>query len=71
MVNKGVQKCVDFRRNFAKFSGHLVYQDVAGSCKNSCLNNRIYGISNDLIATPPNVLKFYDPAICIYHDNDT
>ena len=70
-VNNVDQKCVDFRSNLAKFSGDSVYQDVAGSCDSSCINNRIYGISNDLIATPPNVLKFYDPAICIDNDNDT
>ena len=29
------------------------------------------GISNQLITTPPNELKFYDPAICIDNDNDT
>ena len=64
-------KCIDFQSNFAKFSGDSVYQDVTGSCNSSCLNNRIYGISNDLIATPPNVLKFYDPAICIDNDSHT
>ena len=71
MVNNCDQKCVDFTSNFAKFSGDSVYQDVAGSCNSSCINNRIYGINNDLIATPPNVLKFYDPAICIDNNNDT
>ena len=71
MVNNCDQKCVDFRSNLAKFSSNSVYQDVDGSCNSSCINNRIYGISNDLIATPPNVLKFYDPAICIDNDNDT
>ena len=30
--------------------------------------NKTIGISNELIATPPNELKIYDPAICI--DND-
>ena len=71
MANHGDQNCVDFSSNLAKFSGDSVYQDVAGSCNSSCMNNRIYGISNDLIATPPNALKFYDPAICIDDDNDT
>ena len=70
-VNNGDQKCVDFRNNFAKFSGDSVYQDIAGSCNSTCLNNTIYGINNDLIATPPNVLEFYDPAICIDNDNDS
>ena len=73
MVNNGDENnyCVDFRSNFAKFSGDSVYQDVAGSCNSSCISTRIYGISNDLIATPPNELKFYDPALCIDNDNDT
>ena len=71
MVNNGDQNCLYFRKNLAKFSGDSVYQDVAGSCNSSCLNNRIYGISNDLISTPPNILKFYDPVICIDNDNDT
>ena len=52
-------------------SSNLVYQDVDRSCNSSCINNRIYGISNNLIATPPNILEFYDPAICIDNDNDS
>ena len=71
MVINGDQKCLDFKSNFAKFSGNSVYQDLAGSCNSSYLNNRIVGISNDLIATLPNPLKFYDPAICIDNYNDT
>ena len=71
MVNNGDQKRVDFRSNFAKFLGDSLYQDIAGSCNSSYLNNRIVGISNDLISTQPHVLKFYDPAICIDNDNDT
>ena len=71
MVNKCDQKCVDFRNNLAKFSSNAVYQNVYGSCNSNCINNRIYGISKDFITTPPNVLKFYDPAICIDNDNDT
>ena len=71
MVKNGDHKLVDFRSNFAKFSGDSVYQDVAGSCNSSCISHSIYGISNALIATPPNILKFYDPAICIDNVNDT
>ena len=49
-----------------------MYQDVAESCNSrNCLTNRVIGISNEFIATPPNQLKFYDPAICIDNDNDT
>ena len=71
MINKCDQKCVDFRSNLAKFSSNSIYQDKDRSCNINCINNRIYGISNDLIATPPNVLEFYDSAICIDNDNDT
>ena len=71
MDKNGDHKLFEFRSNFAKFSGDSVYQDVAGSCDSSCINHRIVGISNNLIATPPNVLKFDDPAICIDNNNDT
>ena len=71
MDNNTNQKCVDFRSNLAKYSGDSVYQDVTEYCNSSCLNNSIIGIRNDHIATPPNTLKFYDPAICIDNDNDT
>ena len=62
MINQCDQKCVGFRSNLAKFSRNSIYQDVDQSCNSNCINNRIYDISNDLIATPPNILKFYDPA---------
>ena len=48
-----------------------MYQDVAELCNSSCLNNRVSGLSNKLITTPPNELKFYDPATCIDNDKDT
>ena len=51
--------------------GNSIYQDMVDSCKSSCLTNRIVGVCNEFIATPPNELKFYDPAICIDDDNDT
>ena len=69
--SNGDEEYVKFKRNFARISGSSVYQDVVGSCNSSCLNNNILGISNELIATPPNILKFDDPAICIDNDNDT
>ena len=50
--------------------GSSLYQDLY-TCKNSCLGNRITGISNRLIAAPPNELKFYDPAVCIDNNNNT
>ena len=64
-------KCIYFTNNVAKILGHFMYQEVAASCNSSCLSNSILGISDELIATPPNELKFYDPAICIDDDNDT
>ena len=60
-----------FKNNKANFKGNSVYLDVTDSCDNSCLNSKIMNIDSELISTPPNVLKFYDPAICIDNDNDT
>ena len=72
MANNSYIQSAKFTNNIAKFSGNLVYQDVAELCNSSdCLTNRIIGMSKEFIATPPNELKFYDPAICIDHDNDT
>ena len=71
MVNNCDPNCVNFQSNFAKYSGNSVYQDVVGSCNSSSLHNRIFGVSNDLIATPPHTLMLYDPAKCIDNDNDT
>ena len=62
---------IEFTNNVAKISGNSVYQDVAELCNSSCPSNRIFGINNELITTPPNELKFFDPAICIDDDNDT
>ena len=64
---------IDFKNNFARILGNSVYEDVAEMCNSSCLYNRITGLNNTLIATPPYDLKFDDPAICIDNDidNDT
>ena len=51
--------------------GNSIYQDVADLCNRSYLTDRVVGISTEFIVTPPNELKFYDPAICIDNDNDT
>ena len=64
------EQSIHFQNNKAKFKGNSVYLDITESCNNSCLNSKIMNIKNDLIITPPNVLKFYDPAICIDNDND-
>ena len=64
-------KCIYFTNNVAKILGNFMYQEVDVSCNSSCLNNSILGISDELIATPPNELKLYDPATCNDNDNDT
>ena len=71
MVNSSDRNCLNFKNNFAKILGSLVYQDVAEMCNSRCLMNRMIGISNEIIATPLNQLRFYDPAICIDDDNGT
>ena len=71
MINLSDKYCLNFSNNLAGTLGDLLYQDVAEMCNSSCLANRMIGISDEVIATPPNELKFYDPAICIDNDNDT
>ena len=65
------KKLINFNKNLAKITGNSVYQDVQEHCNSTCLNNKILGINNGLIATPPNILNFYDPAKCIDADSDT
>ena len=58
---------IGFINNFATIAGKSVYLDLSRSCNKSCLSNRIIGIKNaskQFIATPPNKLVFYNPAIC-------
>ena len=71
MVNSSDENSVTFTNNIATIVGNSIYQDVADLCNRNCLTDRVVGISNEFIATPPNELKFYDPAICIDDDNDT
>ena len=71
MVNSSDRNCLHFKNNFARILGGLAYKDVVEMCNSTCLANRMIGISDEVIATPPNELKFYDPAICIDDDNDT
>ena len=71
MVNSSDKKSITFTNNIARIVGNSIYQDVADLCNRSCLTDRVVGISNEFIATPPNKLKFYDPAICIDDDDDT
>ena len=61
---------IKFINNNARIMGSSLYQHLH-TCKSSCLGNRITGISNKLIAAPPNELKFDDPAVCIDNNNNT
>ena len=61
-------KNISFMSNTARIAGDDIYIDLTGS-SGSCVNNRIIGEIQYGIATPPNKLEFYDPAICT--DNDT
>ena len=72
VINNSYEDHINFTNNNARVLGNSLYQDIdiAELC-NSCLNNRITGMSNKLIATPPNELKFKDPARCIDNSNDT
>ena len=71
MINSSNKNNINFTNNIARIAGNSLYQDVADLCNRSCLTDRVVGINTDFIATPPNELKFYDPAICIDSDNDT
>ena len=71
IINNCDTKCINFTNNIAKILGAFVYQDVTETCNSSCLRNSLVNIRDELIATPPNELKFYDPAVCIDDDNDT
>ena len=69
IVNNIYKYYINFTNNIAKISGNSIYQDVAKICNHSCLINRIINIHSQIVTTPPNELKFYDPAICIDDDN--
>ena len=68
LVFNNYKGSINFINNIATIAGKSVYLDLSGSCDKSCLSNRIIGIKNaskQFIATPPNKLEFYNPAICI------
>ena len=71
MINSSNKNSINFPNNFARIVGNSIYQDETDLCNRSCPTDRVVGISTEFIATPPNELKFYDPAICIDNDNDT
>ena len=71
MVNNSDKNCVKFTNNIAKILGSSIYHDVAELCNNSCVDHKIIGVSRQIIATPPNILKLDHPAICIDNVKDT
>ena len=71
---------INFSNNTANIAGNFLYVDVPKSCNNSCLTDRVVGISNKYlqdidgpidktIASSPNILKFHYPAKCIMISN--
>ena len=70
MINSSDNTSVYFINNAAKLLGDSVYQEATWLCNSSCKIYRTLGISGESIATPPNELKFYHPAICINEEND-
>ena len=70
MINNNGNTGVYFINNIAKLLGDSVYQETTWLCNSSCKINRTLGMSSEFIATPPNELKFYQPAICIDEDNN-
>ena len=68
--NSSDNKHTHFSRNIAHFKGNTLYQEGDESCNKSCITSKVVGINNELIATPPNDLKFYDPAVCIDDNNN-
>ena len=65
VMANNANKVINFTSNNAKILGDSLYQDVADSCNKSCLTDQVIGISSEFIATQPNELRFYSPAVCI------
>ena len=63
---------IGFTENDARILGDSIYQDVTITdlCNKNCITDRVVGFNTEFITTPPNELKFYDPAICIDGDDD-
>ena len=53
MVNNSYDNYINLKNNVTRILRNSVYQDVAELCNSSCLYNRVSGLSNKLIATPP------------------
>ena len=70
MINNSDNTGIYFINNTAKLLGDSLYQEATWLCNSSCKINRTLGISGESIATPPNEVKFYHPAICINEGNN-
>ena len=70
MINNSDNTSVYFINSTAKLLGGSVYQEATWLCNSSCEIKRTLGISSESIATPPNELKFFHPAICINEENN-
>ena len=73
MINNSNKTGIYFANNIAKLLGNSVYQEATEFCNSSCVYviNKTKGITKQFIATPPNKLQFYHPAVCIDEENDT
>ena len=69
LVNNMDEKCMDFVNNVAKISGNLIYQDASEFCTSNSLSSRIIRINHKFVHTPPNEVKFSNPATCINDGN--
>ena len=70
MINKCLDRsCMKFFDNIANVLGDSLYQNMPKLCNYSCFKNKMIGINRKYIATPPNELKLYYPAICIDMDD--
>ena len=70
MINNSDNTSVYFINSTAKLLGGSVYQEATWLCNSSCEIKWTLGISSESIATPPNELKFFHPAICINEENN-
>ena len=61
MVSDSNKNVINFEHNIARILGSSVYQEMSQLCYSSCLSNRITGINNRHITTPPDKLQFDNP----------
>ena len=71
IINCNSKNCINFKDNIAYILGDCLYQNVPKLCYNNCSNDKVVGISNKFISTPPKELKLNQPASAICFDKDT